>query len=82
MALVITPEINLKIKELAAAGFTRKQIAADLKIKYQTIASHMIDHKILSKMQNRGRWGGRKKKTKTVVLEGFFNEHERQNWLI
>lgn len=76
---VINQEIDKLIREYSAEGITTKDIADILKLKYQTVASHMLNNNI---PRNHSKRGGRRMKKPVVIIEGFFNEHERENWLM
>lgn len=80
-AKVITPEIDLQIRELAAEKKTTNAIAKELKIRYQTVYDHMTRNNIDHVLESRGKHKPTKREKK-ARQEGFFNEHERQNWLM
>jgi len=82
MARVITPEVDTEIRRLADDGKTTNDIARQLKIKYQTVYDHVARNNIQVKPEPRGRYKRNKKEKTPVVMEGYFNLNERENWLV
>lgn len=78
---VITPEIDAEIRKLAGEGLCVKRISNELKIIPATLHSHMKKNDIPRNKERRGK-AGRHLKKNHVVPAGYFNEHERENWLM
>jgi IS30 family transposase len=78
----ITPDHDKEMRRLGGLGKSVNQIARQLNLKYQTVHNYMKSHDIergreLSAVR---RLGPARKKQQPVA--GFFNEHERENWLV
>lgn len=80
----ITHELDSEIRRLGGLGKTCTQIAKQLNLKFQTVNNYLQSNNI-----ERGRDWMRKPPSsdkrlvrRKQVREGFFNEHERENWLV
>lgn len=80
----ITSEQDSEIRRLGEIGKTVYSIAKQLKISYSTIHTYMVKHNIERKIDE----VKRKNFTSDKRIErrksgriGYFNEHERENWL-
>lgn len=73
----VTPEIKQRIKTMGEQNNAR-QIAKVLGLSTMTVWRHLGNHKTV--LQNdRVRFNQNRKKNVPV---GYFNEHERENWLV
>ncbi len=81
-AKVITSSIDERIRELAEEGKTNTVIARMTGLKYQTVYDHVNRNNIKVTPEPRGQHNRKNKPKRRVALEGYFNEHERENWLM
>lgn len=72
----ITPDIAKQIAALRGKSGV-KDMADQLGLKYTTVRNHIrrtLEGKDLDRFRSRAK--------KNKVKRGFFNEHERENWLV
>jgi hypothetical protein len=73
----VTPDIKQRIKTMGKQSNAR-EIAKVLGLSTMTVWRHLSNHKPV--LQNDAVRFSRNKKKR--VAEGFFNENERENWLV
>lgn len=74
----ISDEVAGEMKALGKT-MTAKQISKELNVPYSTVQWYMSANNIPRKM---GKRTGGRPIVKRTESNGFFNEHERENWLV